>query len=228
MATLHGPRATAEQLGDLVQAARAGDRAAFERLVVATSPQVYALAYRLVGNEDDARDVLQDTYLRAFRSIGRFRGDAAFATWLHRIAANCSTTLLARRHRRRSTELDEQIEVVECCAEHDPESVLGAVDDRRRLVEALAALPYDLRAVVVLHDVYDLPREAIAAELKISRAAAKVRSHRARRRLRDALFPPADGRGAPESESAGVVVAVASPSRARTAHPARARHADAS
>jgi len=184
-----------ERLGALAGAARRGDRAAFERLVVETSPQVYALVLRLVGDEHDARDVVQETYLRAFRSIGRFRSEAAVTTWLHRIAANCSATHLAKRRRAYDLPFDENLQLVDERPELDLELVASAADDRARLVAALDALPDALRSVVVLHDVYDLPHDAIAVELGISRTAAKVRLHRARRRLRDSLYPPAAREG---------------------------------
>jgi len=165
--------------------------------VRATSPDCYALALRLVGNEHDARDVLQETYLRAFRSLRKFRGDSAFGTWLHRITVNCSATLVAKRRRTSHVELDDDLEVLEIRAEQDPETAAGTADDRERLVEALAGLPDHMRMVVVLRDVYDLPHEAIARELGISQTAAKVRLHRARRRLREQLFPPAGTVSAP-------------------------------
>ena len=175
----------------MVDLARNGDRSAFELLVRATSADCYALALRLVGNEHDARDVLQDVYLRAFRSLRKFRGDSAFGTWLHRITVNCSATFVAKRRRSSHVELDDDLEVPELRPESDPESVAGTADDRQRLVEALAELPDQMRMVVVLRDVYDLPHEEIARELGISQTAAKVRLHRARRRLRERLFPNA-------------------------------------
>jgi RNA polymerase sigma-70 factor (ECF subfamily) len=144
--------------------------------VRATSADAYALALRLVGNEHDARDVLQDTYLRAFRSLRKFRGDSAFGTWLHRITVNCSATFVAKRRRCSHVELDDEVEVLEMRAETDPETAAGTADDRHRLVEALAGLPDQMRMVVVLRDVYDMPHEEIARELGITQTAAKVRS----------------------------------------------------
>jgi RNA polymerase sigma-70 factor (ECF subfamily) len=177
---------------ELVDRARAGDKRAFEELVRQTSPACYALAFRLVGNEHDARDVVQDAYLRAYRGLRRFRGEAGFATWLHRITVNCAASLLERRAKSSCDRLDELSDsrhLVEMRAERDPESVASSADDRSRLVEALAELPDDLRVVVVLRDVYDLPHKEIAKELGISQSAAKVRLHRARKRLSDRLFP---------------------------------------
>ncbi len=178
----------------LVERARGGDTAAFEELVRITSPACYALALRLVGNEHDARDVMQDAYLRAFRGLRRFRGEAGFSTWLHRITVNCAASLLERRQRSSCDQLDDHEEaarLVEYRADGNPESAASTADDRERLVRALAKLPDPLRLVVVLRDVYDMPHREIARELGISQAAAKVRLHRARRRLREQLF---DGR----------------------------------
>lgn len=174
-------------LARLAREAGTGDRTAFERLVAETAPQIYALVLRLVGNEHDARDVVQETYLRAFSSIGRFRNEAAVTTWLYRIAANCSATHCSRR--RPTLPLEAASGIADERPEQDPAVASGDADAWRRLVNLLGGLPVALRAVVVLHDVYGFDHEAIATELGISRAASKVRLHRARRRLREQLFP---------------------------------------
>ena len=173
----------------LVEAARQGDRRAFEELVRATSADTYTLALRLMGNEEDARDVVQDAYLRAFKAIGGFRGDAQFSTWLYRITANCAATSLGRRSRHRHDELAEDVALVDEHPDHDPQARGDVGVLRDRLTRALAELPPRLRVVVVLRDIYDLPHEAIATELGITETAAKVRLHRARRRLRERLLP---------------------------------------
>ena len=179
----------APELADLVTAAKAGDHQAFDELVKATYTDVYTLAYRLTGNEEDARDVLQDAYLRAYKGLKRFRGDAQFSTWLYRITANAASTHLGKRAKHRHDDLDEATTLADVRPEVDPELQADAAAERSRVSEALNDLPPKLRAVVVLRDVYDLPHEAIAAELGISEAAAKVRLHRARRKLRERLFP---------------------------------------
>jgi RNA polymerase sigma-70 factor (ECF subfamily) len=195
------------ELDELAARARDGDRDAFERLVVATSASCYQLAYRLVGNEHDARDVVQEAYLRAYRGLKRFRGDAAVTTWLYRITANCAAKVIERRSRSATAVLDEDaVALVELRPERDPETAASAADDRGRLVKALGELPDGLRAVVVLRDVYDLPHREIAKELGISQAAAKVRLHRARHLLRERIFPgrrpvAPTGRVAPAAES---------------------------
>jgi RNA polymerase sigma-70 factor (ECF subfamily) len=168
----------------LVAAAQAGDRAAFDDLVRATYIDSYTLAYRLTGDEDDARDVVQEAYLRAYRGLKRFRGDAQFSTWMYRITANCATTFLGKRSKNRHDELTDDLVGDEPATTVDPEASLDAAATRARLQQALRRLPPRLRAVVVLRDVYDLPHESIAAELGITETAAKVRLHRARRKLR--------------------------------------------
>jgi RNA polymerase sigma factor (sigma-70 family) len=99
-------------LADLVNSARKGDRSAFEDLVKATYAGSYTLAYRLVGDEEDARDVVQEAYLRAYKGLKRFRGDAQFTTWLYRITANCAATHLGKRARNRHEELLDDAAVI--------------------------------------------------------------------------------------------------------------------
>jgi len=177
------------EVAELVVAARDGDQRAFDELVRATYADTYTLAFRLVGDEEDARDVVQDAYLRAYRGLKRFRGDAQFSTWMYRITANCAATHLGKRSRHRHDELTEDSGLADERPDIDPAFRADAADLRGRLHDALRDLPPRLRAVVVLRDVYDLPHEAIAAELGISESAAKVRLHRARRKLREHLFP---------------------------------------
>jgi len=174
---------------ELVASAKSGDRGAFEQLVRMTYADAYTLAYRLTANEEDARDVVQEAYERAFKSIKRFRGDARFSTWMYRITANCASTLLTRRTRGSHDELSIDEPLADSRREVDPEAMAEAGYVRDRMTAALAELSPRLRAVVVLRDIYDLPHEAIAAELGISQEAAKVRLHRARRKLRERLFP---------------------------------------
>lgn len=181
-----------EELAELVAAARDGSREAFDELVRVTSRDTYTLAFRLVGNEEDARDVVQEAYLRAYKGIGKFRGDAQFSTWLYRITANCANTHLTKRRRHVHDELPDDSYIADANPERDPQASLNASSLRDRLTGALDGLPPKLRAVVVLRDVYDLPHEAIANELGISETAAKVRLHRARRKLREAVFPARD------------------------------------
>ncbi len=173
----------------LVERAKSGDREAFDRLVRVTHSDAYALALRLTGNTEDARDVVQEAYLRAYKSVGRFRGEALFSTWLYRIVANCAATHLGRRQRHWHDHLGAHDDVIDTRPDHDPVLQGDLAELRESLDAAIRDLPVRLRSVVVLRDMYDLPHEAIAQELGISVTAAKVRLHRARRRLREQVLP---------------------------------------
>ena len=172
----------------LVDAARSGDRAAFDELVRRTYVDTYTLAMRLTANEEDARDVVKESYLRAWKGIKSFRGDAQFSTWMYRITANAAATLVQKRRRRRTESLEHVEEPIDASIEGQPEAAAESSIGLEELARAVAALPPKLRSIVVLKDVYGLSHEAIAADLGISVAAAKVRLHRGRKRLRDVLF----------------------------------------
>jgi RNA polymerase sigma-70 factor, ECF subfamily len=174
--------------GELIRAAQQGEREAFDELVRQTYVEVFTLACRLTGNEEDARDVAQDAYLRAWRGIGRFRGEAQFSTWMYRITANAAATHTHRRRRQRTEQLDDHPEPVETRLESLPGPAAESAEALDRLSRAISTLPAKLRHVVLLKDVYGLSHEDIAAELDISVAAAKVRLHRARRKLKDMLY----------------------------------------
>jgi len=173
---------------ELVGAARSGDRRAFDELVRRTVVDTFTLARRLTGNEEDARDVVQDAYLRAWKGIGKFRGEAAFSTWMYRITANAAASSLQRRRRHRSVPFDDDFEPVDTAAEELVSQGAESAEALDRIAAALDDLPAKLRSVVVLKDVYGMSHEAIADELGITISAAKVRLHRARHKLRDVLY----------------------------------------
>ena len=173
-------------LDETVTAAQSGCPQAFNDLVKATYNDTYSLALRLVGNAEDARDVVQDTYLRAFRAISRFRGESAVGTWLFRITSNCAHNVIRRR---RPTEpLVEANTPIDDDPSHDPAAAAEGSELRSRLLAALATLPAKLREVVELRELADLSHDAIAKQLGITESAAKVRLHRARAKLREHLF----------------------------------------
>ncbi|MDW3220719.1 MAG: sigma-70 family RNA polymerase sigma factor [Acidimicrobiales bacterium] len=184
-----GSKPSDASMDDLVQRAVDGEREAFDEMVRRTHRDAYGLALRLTSDEEDARDVVQDAYLRAYRGLDRFRGDAQFSTWLYRIVANCASTATGKRARHRHEELPDESSVAELRPDFDPAIQADVAGLRDELDQAIGDLPPRLRAVVVLRDVYDMPHEDIADELGISVSAAKVRLHRARRRLRERVFP---------------------------------------
>lgn len=181
-----------DDLAGLVDAAQDGDRAAFDELVRRTYVDTYTLAFRLTSHEEDARDVVQEAYLRAWKAIGRFRGDSQFTTWLYRITANTAYTHVQKRRRQRTTNLDDVLDPAETRLDTSPEIVADSTAGLEELAVALNQLPDTLRQIIVLKDIYGLPHETIAHETGISVAAAKVRLHRARKRLRDLLYDGLD------------------------------------
>src|SRR5437870_1753413 len=144
---------------EVLAACRRGDPAAFEEVVRATHRQVYTQALRLVGDRQEAEDVAQEAYLRVYRGLAGFRGDARFETWLYRIVANAALNHI--RSRGRFGELlaepeDERLDPVA--------SSTGPADqaiDREVLAQALRALPEGMRVMVVLKDVYGLSCQEI-------------------------------------------------------------------
>lgn len=158
----------------LLAAARDGDLDAFEALVRRHQDAVYRVALRILGSEADAEDVVQETFIRAWRSLGRFRGESAFGTWLYRIATRRCLDLVASR--RPTDELrDRGVEA--------PGGVQEDAEQRGRLeavMRVIAALPPDQRVALVLREFEGLPYEQVAEVLDTTVAAVKGRIHRAR------------------------------------------------
>src|SRR3546814_5888533 len=121
-----------QDVAELVIAARDGDREAFDDLVRATHAETYTLALRLTGNEEDARDVVQEAYFRAFRGLKRFRGDAQFSTWLYRITANCAATHMGKRTKHRTEALHASAPVVDERPAVDPHLQADAGRSQKR------------------------------------------------------------------------------------------------
>ena len=167
----------------LAEAAKRGDPEAFEALIEQTHKAVYGLVYRLVGNHDDAADVMQDTYLRIWRSLRSYRGDAAFATWAYRIAANAAMTHLKRRSREA-----EAVDPADLAHLERAPTQAEAPAESEALDRALARLPMPMRTVLVMKDVYGFSLAEIAKQVGATEGAVKVRVFRARRRLAEELY----------------------------------------
>jgi RNA polymerase sigma-70 factor (ECF subfamily) len=185
------------QNDDLLTRLRRGDGDAFEEMVRTTSPKLLATLRRMLRNEEDAREALQDTFVAAFRALESFEGQAQLSTWLHRIALN--TALMKLRSMRRHPE--EPIEELLPRFEADGHRVLDAADeatipvdeaiDSRRLQIAVRRsidrLPEAHRTVLLLRDIEGLENGETAEVLGITPDAAKTRLHRARQALRSLL-----------------------------------------
>jgi RNA polymerase sigma-70 factor, ECF subfamily len=167
---------------ELVTRVIAKDPLAERALYDAHVDRVYRLAFRLTGDDEMARDVTQETFVRAFDRIGTFRHDAALSTWLHRIAVTVGLNNMrgAKRDRSRHTPLDEVSEPVAATRPAEP-------DLKERLAAAIGRLPTGYRTVFLLHDVEGFTHEEIAQSLDIETGTSKAQLFRARQKLRAAL-----------------------------------------
>nr|PZN40989.1 MAG: RNA polymerase subunit sigma-24 [Bacillota bacterium] len=178
----------------LVERARQGDVDAFEALIVQYERKVYNLAYRLTGNPEDASDLAQEAFVRVYQSLGDFRGDSSFATWLYRIVANACRDELRRRQRQRTVSLEvtvenEDGEMVRQYADEGegPDQALERVELQRLVRETLATLDEDHRQILILRDFQDLSYQDIAELLNLSLGTVKSRINRARNALKEKL-----------------------------------------
>lgn len=179
---------------EIVERARRGDEDAWRELVGATHREVYSLCLRILRDPDDASEATQDAFLKAWRGLKGFRGDAQFTTWLYRIATNAAISKHRSRKRRRTWESGAEDDVlVQIAGSDSTEAQAGARLDLARVERALSRLPEHYRTAVVLRDVYGMSIDEIAHQMGISDTAAKVRIHRARKRLKEEVFD--DGQG---------------------------------
>jgi RNA polymerase sigma-70 factor, ECF subfamily len=153
----------------------AGDRDAFRTIVNRHQRQVYAVAFGLLGNHQDADEMAQETFLQAFRHLASFRGDASLATWLHRIAANISLTFLRRQRRLRSRHVSlDHPDAAQLAEELTPED-----PDRQRFLERiLHELPTMQRAVVILRHLQGRSTRQVSQALGVSEGTVKTHLHR--------------------------------------------------
>lgn len=177
-----------------LDALREGDRPEFAKLVEEYSPMIYRLGLKMLNNPQDAEDILQETFIKAYKHIGKFDGRSSISTWLYRIATN--EALMSLRKKRpdmisfdvpsiNEREPQEPMQIVDwCCL---PEEEFLSSEGRLRLDEAAERLPESLRIVFVLRDIEGLSTRETADVLDISEMAVKTRLSRARLRLREDL-----------------------------------------
>ena len=177
-----------------LEALRSGDRAEFARLVETHYEMIYRLSIRMVNNPQDAEDILQETYLKAYRHLKGFDGRSSVSTWLYRIATN-EALMFLRRQKPGEMSIDEPLEEGEsdqppiqivdwCCL---PEETLLSSESRAYLDEAITRLSPSLRVVFVLRDIQGLSTQETGEVLDLSETAVKTRLSRARLRLREEL-----------------------------------------
>lgn len=167
-----------------IRRASEGSPEAFEQLVRKYQRYVYNLALSVVGNRDDAFDVAQETFVRAWRGLGDFRGEARFSTWLYRIAYRVSLTAMARR---RDLHLDDLPEFACSSAEWDPEEAADRELNRRLLRQALMGLSPPYRTALVLYHMEGLSYEEIASVTGVPIGTVRTHLHRGREILRREL-----------------------------------------
>ncbi|NND85028.1 MAG: sigma-70 family RNA polymerase sigma factor [Acidimicrobiia bacterium] len=170
-----------------IERAKEGDHEAFRQLVEEHQHDVYSLALRLTRDPHLAHDIAQEAFIRAWRSLPKFRGDSAFGTWMHRITVNTAWTQRSRAKRHQHDEIDGVTPLADPHPLIDPEFVGTNSELRGRLESALARLPIEQRMIVLMKDVYGWSHTEISESLDISVSASKVRLHRAHLRLRDML-----------------------------------------
>lgn len=184
--------------GDLLTGLRAGEEAAFEALTRRYCDPMYYVARRLLGNDADTRDVIQEAFLLAFRRMHQFDGRAGLSTWLHRIVVNAALQKLRSAARRPTQSLDALLPQFDDSDHHreEPEAVQASVEELAARAELRAVvhaqiqkLPEAYRTVVLLRDIEGLSTDDTAALLETTEAVVKTRLHRARQALRTLLEP---------------------------------------
>lgn len=180
--------------GFSLAALQIGDKAEFARVVDTYYEMIYRLAIRMLNNPQDAEDVLQETFIKAYRNFKNFDGRSSVSTWLYRIATN-EALMFLRRHRPDTTSIDDTRENDEglerptyivdwCCL---PEEELMSAEAQAHLDEAVESLPPNLRVVFILRDIHGLSTRETAEVLNLSEMAVKTRLSRARFKLRELL-----------------------------------------
>jgi RNA polymerase sigma-70 factor, ECF subfamily len=182
-----------------VALARGGDSEAFRTLVERHSRAVYRLAHRMTGNPSDAEDVVQETFLKAYKQLGRFESRANFSTWLHRIAVNCSIDLIRSRPHREAGHDSADLEAMggteggkdggEESRQHTPERLMLSTEVQERINSAMSTLSHRERAAFVLRHFEGNSIEDISRSLGLKTNATKHSIFRAVRKMRAALEP---------------------------------------
>ena len=172
---------------ELVKKSQLGDKSAFEELVKRHQELVFSLSFKLTGNRELANDVAQEAFIRAWKAIGKFRGDSTFGTWIYRITVNTAWTLRKKAKKHYSLNIEDTQEPVVIDEKKDPELVAINSDLSLVLRKALNQIPLEQRIIVELKNIEGRSHKEIADYLDISVTAAKVRLHRAHQKLRNIL-----------------------------------------
>ncbi len=183
---------TKEEELELIQRVLDGDSSSYEKLVLENQTRVYNLALRMVGNEDDAFDMSQEAFLKAYNSLGSFRGESRFSVWLYRLTSNVCLDFLrseGRRAHNSLTYVDEEDEKELDIPDErfSPQTEMERKELREAVHSGLLKLPRDYRVILLLREIDGLSYEEIAEALKLETGTVKSRIFRARKKLCDIL-----------------------------------------
>ncbi len=171
----------------LIELAQKGQRSAFETLFQRYRDRIYTLAYGILGNSSDAKDVVQTTFLKVYKHLGRLKKEPGVGAFLARVATNTAIDILRTKKASPAIPLDEGIIASQASPSERPDIYLEKKTTREILMQALAKLPEEQRIVIVLHHLEGLPVETIAKRLKIPAGTVKSRLGRGREALRRKL-----------------------------------------
>lgn len=164
---------------ELVARSMGGDLDSFNQLVLRWERPIYALAYRVIGREEEARDVAQETFLRAFRALSGFKGEAKFSSWLYRITLNLCRDWIRKEKRTRVSQPPEGLDIVDLAGAAIPtetiEQRIGRKDLGRAVSKAMAALPEEQRTAIILKEYHGLTFQEIAEMLGCPLSTVKTR-----------------------------------------------------
>jgi len=178
----------------LVARAQQGDTAAFDQLVVKYSPRLYGMIYHMTSNKEDANDLMQDVFAKAYRSLSRFRGKSSFYTWIYAIGTNMTLNFLKKRKRRAAWSLDDldsgiqnDDAMVDIAHSANPRHQSDVNELQKKLNEAMQSLSDDHRAVVTMFDIQGIPHAEISKILKVSEGTVRSRLFYAHQQLQGYL-----------------------------------------
>jgi RNA polymerase sigma-70 factor (ECF subfamily) len=164
---------------ELVARAKSGDQESFNQLILRWERPIYALAYRVIGQEEDARDVAQETFLRAFRALPGFKGEAKFSSWIYRIALNLCRDWIRRKRRTPVSQLPEDVDLDDLVADRGPTESVEDLVARQELSavveEAMAILPEEQRTAVILKEYHGMTFQEIAELQGVPLSTVKTR-----------------------------------------------------
>ncbi len=182
--------------GPFLDALRAGDDAAYERLVRENTGRMLAVARRFLASDDDARDAVQEAFVSAFRGIGNFEGGSRISTWLHRIVVNAALMKLRSRRRKPEESIEDLLPKYLEDGHHErtpgrwsPDRLSEREEVRKLVLAGIERLPDRYREVLLMRDIEEMDTQETAGMLGISANAVKTRLHRARQALREVLDP---------------------------------------